>query len=304
MKHYTYQVLKRAHLGDVDPEALDKVQNDETDPFILRTIHLVTKTAPLAVQWDEKPFTTDFRSITARERLDQTVLTFLLRLAVIVKEEMYMRSFRKPESCTVVIAWRDLLKECMFTVLTLAYNVRWTSEQFLQLDAVILDLLYVGRSAVLREFIENNLKITLKACPTEAERLYESLNFLNIAQFGSSFWRLLHWMAEAIEIRSPQNNPDVLVAKDCWKRLVSESLYRALRCNICMQHMKQLMLELKPQLFDDSVNYATLWFNIHNKVNMLKTHQFQMYVGMKDSQYKEEDYNQDSVFMRQALSVE
>ncbi|GIX94019.1 thiol oxidase [Caerostris darwini] len=299
MRHNTFKVLKRAHLGNVDSEALQHIQLQESDPFIHHTINLVTQNAPIQVSWNTAPFTVEFRSIDARQRLHQTVITFLLRLAAVVKEELYTRTFRKPESWPAVLAWIDMLKQCTFCIFTLLYNVDWTPEKFFQLDAAILDLVHHGRATALREYMQHMGITDLPDSLLDAERQFEKLGFLNVGQFGSFFWRLLHWMAEAVNVR--KDDISMKTAIQTWRNFVIEPLYRILRCGICMMHLKIMIRELETQLLNESIDYASLWYDIHNRVNTQKFQRFPLREDT-DGTYLESEYRLDADYMRQALS--
>ncbi|GFT26021.1 sulfhydryl oxidase [Nephila pilipes] len=302
MKHNTYQLLKKAYLGNVDHSALFQVLQEEKDPFVQRAVRLAAQMDSIKFPWDTRPFQDQFRQGTPQERLDQTVMMFLLRLVAVVKEEMHIRTFRKPESHEAVQAWISLLKHTIFTTLTLLYNVRWTVKHFFLLDNLIFDLVHEGRVSALRQFMTEELHISMTDTPTLAERHFEKLNFLNIAQFGSSFWRLLHWMAEAMDLRDAQSHPDIEMAKQVWRELITEPLYRLLRCGICMAHMRHIVQELRSELLDESTQYKLLWFNIHNKVTSKR-----MYYTSGDalsgtqSTYSESELEEDAAFMRQGL---
>lgn len=301
MRHQTHKALRSAYLGNVELESLSYARSQETDPTIHRYIDLVLENTPIFVEWDTRPFTSDFRSVPSRERLDETVLTFLLRAATIVKDEFYRRSFGKPESSSVLIAWTCLFKQCAFSVLTLLYDVKWTSEKIFLLDITILDLIHDGKTGALRDLFKG-LDVSLtRQNLTQAERHLDRLAFLHVGQFGSFFWRTIHWMAEAINVKKEHDDPDVKLAITTWKKFVVESMYRLLRCGICMNHLKTLTAELKTQLLDDSIDYAKIWYNIHNRVN---SDSFKRFTENRDDDYiySEEVYKQDADYMLQALS--
>ncbi|GFW97243.1 sulfhydryl oxidase [Trichonephila clavipes] len=130
MKHSTYQLLKKAYLGNVNHAALFQILHEEKDPFVQRAVRLATQMDSIQVPWDTKLFQDEFRQGTPQERLEQTTMMFLLRLVALVKEEMHIRTFRKPESHEAVQAWISLLKHTLFATLTLLYNVRWTVRHF------------------------------------------------------------------------------------------------------------------------------------------------------------------------------
>lgn len=299
MKHSTFDLLKRAHLGDVNYQALKEAEVNEPDPYVQHAIQLVSDRAKIGVNWDTTHFTLGFRSGNPREKLEETVFTFLLRLLAIVKEEDYIRSFRKPESnYGVVTAWSIMMQNCIFSITTLLFNAQWTVENSLQLAPLLLELVTTGKVSKLRNFFKEALGIQLSTnCTTDAERSAVTLNFLHVGQFGSSFWRMLHWMAEAIDI-VPNDGPNVKLAKNIWRQLVIHTLYRALRCGICMHHMQQTMEQLKTQLLDESTQYGLLWYNIHNKVTSWKTERGIVSIV---PEYSEADYQIDAEIYRSVL---
>ncbi|GFT05749.1 sulfhydryl oxidase [Trichonephila clavipes] len=299
MKHSTYQSFKKVYLGNVNHAALFQILHEEKDPFVQRAIRLATQMDSIQVPWDTKLFQDEFHQGTPQERLEQTTMMFLLRLVALIKEEMHIRTFRKPESHEAVQAWISLLKHTLFATLTLLYNVRWTVKHFFLLDNLVFDLVHEGRVSALRQFMTQELNIAMTDSLTLAERNFEKLNFLNIVQFGSSFWRLLHWMAEAMDMRDGSSHSDIDMAKKTWRELITGPLYRLLRCGICMNHMRHIVQEMKSELLDESTHYQLIWFNIHNKVTARK-----MYHTTSQSQnvYSESELEKDAAFMRQGLS--
>ncbi|GBN19715.1 hypothetical protein AVEN_261794-1 [Araneus ventricosus] len=300
MKHETYHLLKHAYLGHVDKSALLGAASQEKDPFLQRAVQLVTQNTPIRhVPWNTQTFTTEFRQGTARERLDQTVMTFFMRLVAIIKEEMHIRTFQKPESHAALYAWINMFKYSLFAVLSLLYKVRWEEKDYFELDKVVFESVHEGKASALRHFMERDLNIELSASTTVAEQVFETLNFLSIAQFGSSFWRLLHWMAEAMDLR---DNDEMARAKQIWRELITGPLYRMLRCGICMAHMRKITQELGPQLLDSNTRYRQLWYNIHNKVTATKLETYHsLGFNLQPSTYSESELEQDAAFMLQAL---
>ncbi|KAF8784051.1 hypothetical protein HNY73_011718 [Argiope bruennichi] len=299
MRHRTFQALRQAYLGNVESDSLLLARSQEKDPLIQRYIDLARKEVDVYVEWNRKPFTSEFRSLPPRQNLEETTFAFLLRTVAIVKDEFYRRCFVKPESSSVTIAWMYLLKQCIFSTLTLLYDVQWTTEKMFLLDNTILDLIHDGRPTALRDLFKALDVPLTRHDLTFAEQHYERLLFLNVGQFGSFFWRMIHWMAEAIEVKKKQDDPDVKLAISIWKHFALESMYRLLRCSICMAHLHTLTDELKSQLTDDTVNYARLWYNIHNRVN---SDTFKRFTDNDEIHiYPEEHYKQDADYMHQAF---
>lgn len=293
MKHTTYELLKRAHLGDVDKKALQKARNEETDPFLQYAIDFAIKNYIRPVSWDSRSFTHDFKSVSPHEKLDETVVTFLLRIASLFKEEIYIRTFRKPESYDALLAWQEILRTCIYCVLTLLYNVTWTAEHFFGMDEMILKLVREGDALTLRRFMKK-FGIDLAQDSYPAEEMFARLNFLHVGQFSGFFWRMIHWMAEAIQLRQEEHTA---FAKRKWREFVVGPFFRTVRCPLCMIHIYQMVRELKPKLLDASEDFAKLWFDIHNKVHQSRRDMY----NINEPDYSESEYKEDIVFMLPAL---
>lgn len=295
MKHSTYKKLYQAHLGVIDEKSLLESRNQESDPFYKNLIDLiVTNNAPV-VQWDVKPFTSEFLSGSPRQKLDETFFAFILRVVAIIKEESYVRTYQKPESYDIIMAWISILRSIMCSSLALLYNVHWTPETiFTHLEPTITKMISKGESSALRQLM-TDLGITLAQKELYlAERSFEKLNFLQVLQFGSFYWRFLHWMAEAVDSRGEEMAP----YKKQWKELLKGPLYRTVRCQICMVHFSNMLKEFETQLVDGKL--SQLFFTLHNRTHAMRreTNKF-----LQEPDYTEDQYKLDSEFMRQALST-
>lgn len=296
MKHHTYQTLYQAHLGNVNEKNLLEARAQETDPFYHNLIDLILEKKEIKVDWPINLFTDTFRSGSPRERLDETVFAFILRIVAINKEERYLRAFQKPESFDAVMAWEAILRRIILCTFALLYHVRWTPESiFTLLEPTVMELLSGGHVFALRNLM-TSLGISLaRETPYQAELHFEKLNFLHVGQYSSFYWRYLHWMAEAYHMRT---KADMAFYKRQWLELLNESLYRTLRCGICMYHFRTMLNELKPQLIDPKTNFPKLWFDIHNRVHAQRREQ---YTFLKEPDYSESEYEADRDFMLQAL---
>lgn len=295
MKHSTYKKLYQAHLGVIDEKGLLESRNRESDPFYQNLIDLiVTNNAPV-VQWDAKPFTSDFLSGSPRQRLDETFFAFVLRIVAIIKEESYVRTYQKPESHNIVMAWISILRSVMCSSLALLYDVKWTPESiFTHLEPAITKMISKGDGTALRRLMMDLGVTPAQKEPYPAERSFEKLNFLQVLQFGSFYWRFLHWMAEAVDSRGE----DMAPYKKQWRELLKGPLYRTVRCQICMVHFSNMLKEFETQLTDG--NLSQLFFTLHNRTHAMRreTNKF-----LQEPDYTEDQYKLDSEFMRQALST-
>lgn len=297
MKLKSYHSLRRAYLGAIDVRDISRVASVETDPYIVhQTRYLLykslgNKSPPPPLAWNVEDFTTRFRQASAEQRLEDTVMVFLLHSAMVVKEDIFTRAFTKPGSSEATHVWIMLFKNSFRVLTTLLYKVQWTAENYQNLDLLILELIYQGKGSALRRFMTQDLRIPMTTHGTQAESHFEQLNRLSIRQIGPSFWRLLHWVAEAMDRADRDEN-----AKQAWRSLLTHSLYRFLVCGVCRAHMQTIVAELKDQLNSDAVSYRQLWYNIHNKVTSI--------VARKDpTVYSTSEFDEDVAFMVQALEA-
>lgn len=295
MKHTTYRILYDAHLGNLNREALLKARNEETDEFYHYIIDVTLGQKTMNVDWNINLFTKDFLSGSPREMLDETVFAFILRISSINKEEMYIRSFRKPESFVCTIAWEHILRTIIVCTLALLYNVSWNDKLIFEyLDPTVLRILNGEGPIALRDLMKNvGIKLA-RETPYQAELEYEKLNFLHVGQYSSFFWRYLHWMAEAYA------KSDKKYYKKKYVELLLHSFFRTIRCGICMYHFRTLLEEFKTQLMDENTDFPKLWFDWHNRVHTVRREQYSL---LKEPDYTESEYEKDRQFMLQALST-
>lgn len=289
MKLLTYHTFRNAFLGVNHPVAYSHIVSLEKDPYLIRQAKFLFSNRlyePLA--WDVENYTGRFRNVPAKQRLEDTVMTFLLHSVIVIKEDIFRRTFSKPGTHDTVQGWIMLFKQCFETLTTLLFKVKWTAHNYRELDGLILSLIHQGQCKTLRQFMTEELHIDMVTHITQAEIHFERLGELNIAQLGSSVWRLLHWVAESMD-RSDRDEE----AKESWRTLLSSSLYRFLVCGICRTHMHNIVTELKEQLASATISNRELWFNIHNKVNGI--------IQKPKPTYSESELKADVEFMLQAL---
>lgn len=297
MKRQTYETLYQAHLGNINEKDLLEARAQETDPFYHLLIDIMLEKKDFRADWDIENFTDKFRTGSPRERLDETVIAFILRIVTIIKEEHYLRVFQKPESFDALMAWENILRQIILCSFALLYNVRWTPESiFTQLEPTVMELLSGGQVFAFRNLMKSVGISLARETPYQAELIFEKLNFLHVGQYSSFYWRFLHWMAEAYQMRSDAN---MSFYKRQWLELITGSLYRTLRCGICMYHFRTMINELKPQLMDPKSNFPKLWFDMHNRVHAQRREQYSF---LKEPDYTESEYESDRQFMLQALS--
>ncbi|KAG8172507.1 hypothetical protein JTE90_017588 [Oedothorax gibbosus] len=287
MKLETYHSFRQAFLGANNPVAMSHIAALEKDPYLIHQTKLLLSHMR-GVPWNVEHYTSQFRNAPAKQRLEETLLIFLLHSAMVVKQEIFNRTFMKPGSNDVNHVWVMLFKQCFETLTTLLYKVKWTTDNHKNLDMLVLKLIYQGQCRALRDFMKDELHIPMVTHTTQAEMYFEKLNELHISQMGSSFWRLLHWVAEAMD--RPDRDE---VAKQSWRTLMTYSLYRFLICGVCRMHMQTIVTELKDQLKSVTVSNRELWFNIHNKVNSI--------IAKPNTSYSKSELAADAEFMVQAF---
>lgn len=286
MKPKTYQILKKSYFQYKDVARLQEIEEDNPfDRFLVQAFQ-----QPSAVAWDTRPFSQCTGS--ARDRLDETTITFLLHLVAVVYRDKHSRSFLKPESAPVWLAWVGMLKYTTLCVLGLLYRVEWDYEKMQEVDLFVTEILNTGNPERLRRLM-GDLGIVLRPELYAAEKQSSELMFLSTHQMGSFYWRLLHWMAEAYALRT-----QAAALKKTWREFVTHTLHRLLTCQICQYHYRQIVSELQSELLSDETDYPNLWFRIHNKVHANRR---ALYPTLVLPDYSESEYAKDAEWMRQAL---
>lgn len=259
MQHSTFKALKRAFMNDVDAEALKKNAHREP-PFIQFQIDTVLNGKPHVKRFLEIRFPQTKH--ISKPLLDETVVTYLLFVANIVKYDKLNRTFLRPAAWAGEICWIRMLKMLIYCVVTLLYDVRWKSHYFFLLDSTVQDLM-LGKTNSLRILFRNigMNRFTPQSFPVEND--CELLHFHSANEFGPYYWQLLHWMAEAFELR--HGHEDVENAKSMWRDFVTSTMYRTLRCYICMRHYRNVSQRFRDKLLKGD-DYGEIWFEIHNVV--------------------------------------
>lgn len=293
MDNITFKLLKRKYFHNEDSNKLASCKQ-KSSPYVASKIDLILGNPRFMDPnraLDVTKFTTHFRDAPSKERLNEVVATYLLFLANTVCLQKYSRPFIRPGRWEGDSCWQQMYKMVVFSVLTLLYDIRWKSEYFMFLDEALMGLLQ-GKSEALRSFVEK-LGIHFQDS-IEAEHVYPYLEYQNNRIFGPYYWRLLHWMAEAIAFRSNNGNSDVVLAKNLWREFVTNTLHRTLQCGICIHHYKMTINETH---FKDLLmhakdeEYPKVWFDLHNKVNDL----------VFSPRYSESELEKDRTYLRSAL---
>ncbi|KAF8796692.1 hypothetical protein HNY73_001038 [Argiope bruennichi] len=287
MQNSTFQNLKRALLLDVDTETLTKQRKYES-PFIQFQIDMLLHKDKLDASRIYAASFSNIKEISKKSR-DEVVVTYILFLANIVKYEKLNRTFLRPGAWIGECAWTQTLKIVTYCVITLIYDIKWNSNYFFHLDFMISELLQ-GKADAVRNFFQK-LKIqSFTSTPFPIERDVEMLQFQNTDDFGPYYWRLLHWMAEAFNMR--HGHDDVQLAKSLWQDFVSKVMYRTLRCMMCINHYQMITHDLKDRLMNSN-NYPKLWFDIHNIVRK----------SQNKPVYTLEEFEKDSQAMKSVLQA-
>lgn len=297
MDHESYVIIKNAGIHNiVDSEKLHKIKM-KVVPTVREKIDRYLNHTSI---YDINPginlhrFTDQFLATKSpKDRLDEVVVTFLLFLANQLSQQKIIRSFLAHGAWESEYAWVMLFKWVVYSIFTLIYDVRrWTSEYYIYLDDTIIDLALNGDASALSRFAEK-IGIQFESeTPYLAEQHFTKFEYHNPMIFGPYYWRLLHFMAEAMAIRQDVNNNDVKSAKKLWKQYLTETMHRTLQCIHCKLHYKDLLEHsgYKQKILDsEDEEFPKLWYELHNKVNYWK------------NSYSEEDWKTDREFMKLAL---
>lgn len=297
MDHESYVVIKNAGMYNiVDSKGLEKAKmkvvptiREKIDRF-LNNFSIYDIDSGL----DLHRFTDQFLVTNSpKDRLDEIVVTFLLFLANQLSQQKIIRSFHAYGAWESEYAWNMLFKWVIFSIFTLVYDVRgWTSEYYIHLENAIIDIAFKGDASALSRFAEKIGVQFESETSYPAEQHFTKFEYHNPMIFGPYYWRMLHFMAEAMVIRKDANDNDVKTAKKLWKQYLTETMYRTLQCNLCKLHYKDLLDHngYKEKIMNcEDEDFPKLWYEIHNKVNYWKNN------------YSEDDWKKDREFMKLAL---
>ena len=299
MDRESFIAVKNAGIYNIiDRESLNKVKNKVTAP-IREKINKILRERGFNTYHglDIRRFTDQFpASPSPKHRLDEVVVTFLLFLANQLSQQKINRTFHSNGAWESEHAWFMLYKWVTYSIFTLIYDIRvWKSEHFLLLDDAIIDLALKGDAYALSRFA---LKIGVRFAsdePFPAEKHFTKFEYQNTSVFGTYYWRMLHFMAEAVALRSNNNHYDINYAKVLWKQFLTETMYRTLLCGFCKKHYKNLLDGdgyKQKILKTEDAQFPKLWYEIHNRVNKD--------IGKKE--YSENDWKRDRNFMIRALT--
>lgn len=298
MNSATHQILSRAFYENIiDYNKLIKHRYLSSNPSINERIDIAINRVnfhdpTFGIQLTS--FTTQFRDKNARDRLDETVVTFLLFIGNQATEEKFRQTFKTHGGWETEYSWMMMFKCLVYTIFSLAYDVRWKDEYFFYVDDMTIDLLK-GKATSLRTLAQK-IGVSFSSDVYPAEVHYTKMIYHNSSIFGPFFWRMIHFVAEAFAVREQAG-----LAKTMWRQFTTETLYRTLSCGLCIQHYKNNILpKYKDQLLNTSdEDYPILWFRIHNEVNSPD-------VGGKgttkiDTGYSASEFEKDRTFMREGL---
>lgn len=297
MDHESYVVIKNAgKYNIVDSEKLEKAKTRVVPTIREKIDRFLNHFSNYDVNFglDLHRFTDQFLATKSpKDRLDETVVTFLLFLANQLSQEKINRSFSNYGAWESEYAWVMLFKWVTYSIFTLIYDVRrWTSEYYIHLDNTIIDIALKGDASALSLFA-GKIGVQFESeTPYPAEQHFTKFEYHNPMIFGPYYWRMLHFMAEATAIRKDGNDNDVKSAKKLWRQYLTETMHRTLQCIYCKVHYKDLLNHggYKQKIIDcEDEDFPKLWYEIHNKVNYWKNN------------YSEDDWKVDREFMKLAL---
>lgn len=248
MNSQSFQVFKTALKSGVYDD-LKKIKH-ECDPYISEQIDYMSEEVNFNTQMDVGKF------IRSEYSKDELIVTFLLFLAKQFNIEKIKHIFYEPYT-DCIFYWYNILKYTTFTLVTLIYDKNWSSEDFVLLDEMMLEI-NTGKPEAIRLFLNKVLNKNLDVF--DAERLFVYNRRLSSEEFGPFYWRIIHLMAEAMQSRKES------FAKQFWREYVVYVLPKTLRCGACASHYLLILDRYKKDLLE-SDDYVNLWFKIHNEVN-------------------------------------
>lgn len=282
MNNETFKILKRAHKNIADEHELKRIKNIMPNPLMTNQINILLQNININENFEY--FVNKFSKIENNPMYkDELIITYLLFIGKILNNTLLIHTFYTPQSQTIFY-WISLYKHIVFSIITLMYNKKFTDENWLDLD-IMVNQLNEGYSDSIRKFLNKLQVLSIPNEPLEIETKYPELIIITADKFGPFYWRILHFMAEAIHLRK-----NVSMAKFIWKEFTVYSLHRTLYCSICKEHYKSVAEKYKNEL-QNSSDYPKLWFNIHNYVNK----------NIQKTEYSESEFEKDRSIMQNLL---
>lgn len=281
MDRQTYKILKQAHRNNGDE--LNKINlSSLPNPLMTDRVNLLLGNVNINTKFSD--LVRKFSNIeNSPAYKDELVITFLIFLGKILNNSLLLHVFYVPQSQSI-FNWILMYKGITYSIITLLYNKKFTDEDFFSMDDMIYKL-NEGYCDSVRHFLKKMKLLTISEEQLEIEKKYSELILITADEFGPFYWRILHFMAEAINLRKHAS-----LAKTIWKEFVLYSLHRTLLCSICKEHYRKVSEKFQQEL-QTSTDYATLWFNIHNYINK----------SLNKAEYSTVEYEKDQSIMRNLL---
>lgn len=284
MDRQMYKILKQAHRNNGNEQELKKIKLSLLpNPLMVDRVNLLLGNINVNVKFSDlaRKFSNLENSPAYK---DELIVTYLLFLAKILNNSLLLHVFYVPQSQNI-FNWILLYKRITYSIITLLYNKKFTDEDFFNMD-IMVHRLNEGYFQAVRQFLNRMKLLTISEEQLEIEKKYSELIVITSDDFGPFYWRILHFMAEAINIRKHST-----LAKTIWKEFVLYSLHRTLLCSICKEHYKTVAEKFKQELQNSSIDYAKLWFDIHNHVNK----------SLNKTEYTREEFEKDQSIMKNLL---
>lgn len=284
MDRGTYKILKRAFRNDINETELKKIK--VSNPVLQSRIKYMLNEMN-GDDIDGSFLVTKFSKLeNSPTYKDELIITYLLFLGKIINNSMFIHTFYAPQSMGI-FNWISAYKQVVYSIVNLLYNKKFVDEDWIELDNMIYSL-NNGDSKSVRNFLAYMKVLSIDSdFKIDMETTYDQTFILRVDQFGPLYWRMLHFMAEATNVQKK-----AIFAKNIWKDYTINLLYRTLFCTICKEHYQKVVEKYRNEL-ENSSDYATLWFDIHNNVN--KT--------LNKPEYTQSEFQKDQLIMRELLSV-
>lgn len=280
MNQETFSIIKKAiQFGKYDLDTLKNLKS-RVEPAVAEQIELIISEKKSDIKFNYKKF---LSVDPTPEYKDELVITFLLFVGKMANVQKLIHVFHKPFS-NCVYNWLCAYKMCIYSVLSLMYNKKFTVTDMVELDKTMLSL-NNGHSEALRQFMKH-LNVLSTDAVYEAEKNYIVFRGLDNTMFGPFVWRTMHFMAEAVTMRKKHS-----IETQLWMDFTIFQLGQTFPCFICAEHYKSLVKKYSEELRDVN-DYPKTWFKLHNDVN----------VELNNRNYSEADFAEDRKVMQKMLS--
>lgn len=280
MNHENFKLVKKALKSHSVDKQLAFIDKSTLTPLLIHVVKICTGEHALP-SFSFSEISRKFQILeNTKTYIDELVITYLLFLGKILNGFQIHHIFQAPQT-HILFDWLQIYKKVTYSIVCLIYNKKFTDQDWIHLDDMINGMLQ-GQSNAVRLFLKN---IGRTDIVVDLEKYYMDTTNISAEHFGPLYWRMIHFMAEAIQMRKSAN-----LAKTLWKEFLIYPFYRTLLCPICSTHYLAVLEKYKETLLE-TPNYANTWFEIHNYVNK----------SLNKSEYPSLEFEKDQSIMKNLL---